>query len=136
MPAENSETTGEGGLRVLIVDDDAANAQTTGWMVELFEFDYRIALTAQDAVAAAEDFRPDVALLDIGMPDMNGFDLCRKLQTVAGCEACVFVAQTGWDNQAYRDRAAEAGFSHYLLKPFTLDELENILRQVRPGDRD
>ena len=129
MPAENSEETGEGGLRVLIVDDNAANAQTTGWMVELFARDYRIAITASDAIAVAEDFRPHVALLDIGMPDMNGFDLCKKLRTMAGCEACVFVAQTGWDEQSYRDRAAEAGFSHYLLKPFSLDQLESVLRQ-------
>lgn len=133
MPAENSETTGEGGLRVLIVDDNTANAQTTGWMVELFNHDYRLAFNAAEAMAAVADFHPDVALLDIGMPDMNGFDLCSKLQTLAGCENCVFVAQTGWDSEAYRERANEAGFSHYLLKPFSLDQLESVLR---PGDRD
>ena len=117
-------------LRVLIVDDSYANAETTGWMVELFGYDYRLAGGAAEALAVAETFRPDVALLDIGLPDINGFELCIRMQALPACKDCVFVAQTGWGENKYRERADEVGFHHYLLKPFDVETLETLLHDI------
>lgn len=130
MPSSHDAEAPAPSLRVLIVDDSLANAETTGWMVELFGHDYRLAASGAEALAMAESFRPDVALLDIGLPDMNGFDLCMRMQAVPACVDCVFIAQTGWGEQKYRDRANEVGFHHYLLKPFNVEVLEALLRGI------
>ncbi len=101
-------------------------------MVELFDHDYRIAFSAADALATAAAYRPNLAMLDIGLPDMNGFDLCQALQGGPGGRDCVYIAQTGWDEPSYRERAVDAGFSEYLLKPFSVEKLEAVLNKFHP----
>ncbi len=119
-----------GAPRVLIVDDNAPAAQTTGWMVEMMGFDYHLAHTPEAGISAAADYRPDLVLLDIGLPGMNGFDLCTRLRALPELAGSTFVAQTGWAGEEYRRRAAEAGFDHFLVKPVAMETLEALLKDV------
>jgi len=120
-------------LRILIVDDNEAAAQTTGWMVEMMGYDYRLAVTPEVAIAGAGGYAPHVILLDIGLPGMNGFDLCRVLRALPALAGTVFIAQTGWARDDYRQRAFEAGFQEYLVKPLDFDDLAETLKGISDG---
>ena len=117
-------------MRILIVDDNAPAAQTTGWMVEMMGFDYKMAHTPEAALEAAPAYKPDVVMLDIGLPGMNGFDLCVILRGLPDLAGSVFIAETGWAQEEYRHRAAAAGFDHFLVKPVALETLEALLKDV------
>ena len=130
MSASGEAPAEPGALRVLIVDDNAPAAQTTGWMVEMMGYGYRLAHTPEAGIESAIDYRPDVVLLDIGLPGMNGFDLCVKLKALPELAGSVFIAQTGWAQEEYRQRAAVAGFDHFLVKPVALETLEALLQDV------
>ena len=119
-------------LRVLIVDDNAAAAQTTGWMVEMMDCVFQLAHSPEDALKTV-DYRPHVALLDIGLPGMDGFDLCKAMRAVPEFADTIFVAQTGWEGDSYRRRADEAGFHHYLVKPVPYEKLESVIADIRAG---
>jgi DNA-binding response OmpR family regulator len=118
-------------LRVLIVDDNVAAAQTTGWMIETADVEYRLAHNATDALAVAADYCPQVALLDIGLPGMNGFDLCAALRAMPTLSDTIYIAQTGWDREDYRVRAQSVGFDHYLIKPVPMEALHTLLKTVQ-----
>ena len=126
-----------GALRILIVEDNEAAAQTTGWMVEMVGCDYQLATTSREALTLVDAYDPEVIMMDIGLPDMNGFDLCRVLRSKSNLDESIFIALTGWSSDAYRDRALQAGFDYYLIKPIPLDSLENLLldliNRFRPG---
>ncbi len=96
-------------------------------------YDYRMAHTPEAGIEAAGDYRPDVVLLDIGLPGMNGFDLCARMRTLPELAGAVFIAQTGWAQEEYRQRAAEAGFDHFMVKPVALESLEALLKAVEAG---
>lgn len=117
-------------LRVLIVDDNAAAAQTTGWMVEMMDCEFQLSHSPQEALAAG-GYAPDIALLDIGLPGMDGFDLCKAMRALPEFARTVFVAQTGWEGESYRRRADEAGFHHYLVKPVPYEMLEGLIADIR-----
>ena len=119
-------------LRVLIVDDNAAAAQTTGWMVEMMDCVFELAHSPEDALKTP-NYRPHVALLDIGLPGMDGFDLCKAMRAVPEFADTIFVAQTGWEGDSYRRRADEAGFHHYLVKPVPYEKLESVIADIRAG---
>ncbi|MGZ3306455.1 MAG: ATP-binding response regulator, partial [Asticcacaulis sp.] len=118
--APQAETPGEAAgeqLRILVVEDNEALAQTTGWMVEMLGHDYRLAHNAADALAVAADYLPDVVIMDIGLPGMNGYDLCVRMNQEPHLADTVFIAQTGWGQDEHRQRAREAGFVHHMVKP-------------------
>ncbi|ESQ85988.1 hypothetical protein AEAC466_02040 [Asticcacaulis sp. AC466] len=114
-------------LRVLIVEDNLAAAQTTGWMIEELGHDYHMVHSAEQAIEEAASYAPDIALLDISLPGLDGFELCQALRALPDFERTVFVAQTGWAGDTFRHRAAEAGFHHYIAKPFVIETLMTIL---------
>jgi signal transduction histidine kinase len=121
----------EGGLRILIVEDNDALAQTTGWMVEMLGHDYRLAANAADALTTAADYRPNVVMMDIGLPGMNGYDLCAAMRAEPQLKDTIFIAQTGWGQDEHRQRAKEAGFHHHMVKPLYLEALDQLLRQIQ-----
>ncbi len=109
--------------RILVVDDNLDAAELLG---EILQLDGHATWLAQDAHAgldAARRFRPDVAILDIGMRGMNGFDLARAMRADPGLTGIRLVALTGWANADYRQRAREAGFDAYLVKPVGIEDL-------------
>jgi CheY-like chemotaxis protein len=102
-------------LRILIVEDYPDTATTMAELLTGLGHDCRIAATGQEARSIAEAFEAEFALVDIGLPDVSGYDLLRDLQTRYASQPPYFVALTGWQ-EAFR-HAVEAGFDHCLLKP-------------------
>jgi CheY-like chemotaxis protein len=84
------------------------------------------------AADAARWFRPDLAVLDIGMPRLNGYEAARRIRAEAGGRSVVLVALTGWGQDEDRRRAAEAGFDRHLTKPVDPAELEKLLADLAP----
>ena len=83
------------------------------------------------ALKAVESFTPDLVMLDIGMPGMNGYDLCAALRKKRALAPAIFVAQTGWGQPSHIQRSKEAGFDHHLVKPLDLSDLERIVAEAR-----
>lgn len=118
-------------LRVLVVDDNHASAQTMGWMIELLGHDVRLAHDGQSAIETAKDFLPQVVLLDIGLPGKNGYEVCEQMKTLPELQKTLFIAQTGWGQDEHRKRSQEAGFQHHLVKPVSIQTLEPLLASVK-----
>jgi PAS domain S-box-containing protein len=112
--------------RILVVEDheDAANA--TGMLLELLGYQVRVALDGESALNCARTFRPQVALLDLGLPDMHGHELLRVLKA-QGLAATRFIALSGRSEPEDETQAFAAGFNHYLVKPLDLERLKLLL---------
>jgi signal transduction histidine kinase len=128
-PAEEQPSLEAGQLKILIVDDNLESARTTGWMMEIIGHEPILAHDGIEAVEAAKKERPDVILLDIGLPGKSGYDVCRELRNEPCCKDTLIVAQTGWGQKRDRELAQEAGFNHYLVKPVALDDISKLLEQ-------
>lgn len=122
------------GLRVLVADDNSDNVETLAMMLELHGHEVATARDGIEALAAAQRFRPQVALLDLGMPAMNGYELCRALRALPfGSDVCV-VAITGWGQDEDRRRTGESGFDHHLVKPVDFADIARLLEgYARPA---
>lgn len=114
-------------LKVLIVDDNAASAETIGWAVEMLGHEVRILHDSMAAQSFARAYRPDAVILDIGMPGMDGHELCRRLKAMPECAQALYIAQTGWGQEEHRRQSQAAGFRHHLVKPIDMKELERLL---------
>lgn len=117
-------------LSILVVDDNPDSAQTLSWMLELFGHDVRSAHDGATALRLATEMTPRVVLLDIGLPGMDGYELCRRMRALPALRDTVFAAQTGWDNPDHRRLSREAGFAHHLIKPVALETLRELLATV------
>ncbi|MFN3649780.1 MAG: ATP-binding protein [Armatimonadota bacterium] len=113
--------------RVLIVDDNRDAVETAAELVSLWNYEVRTAGSGFEALAAAAEFRPDVVLLDIGMPVMDGFEVARRLREHPATSASRLVALTGYGQEEDRQRTAAAGFSDHLTKPLEPALLERLL---------
>jgi len=120
----------EGKLRILVVDDNEALAQTLGWMIELLGHDVKTLCEAKEALETAKSFLPDVIMLDIGLSGMSGYELCRKMQAEPSLKNSVFIAQTGWGQQEHQERSREAGFDQHLVKPVSIETLEQLFKST------
>ena len=129
------ETPTMRALKVLVVDDMPDVAQTVGWLLEEIGHDYRLVHDGRRAVDAAKDYRPDVILLDIGLPGMDGYQVCRALRQIPMFENTPIIAQTGWGQNQDKTLAAESGFTLHLTKPVPLEELETTLSTLAPAQR-
>ncbi len=116
------------GSRILVVDDSVDSAETLGELLKIWGYDVRLAHDGPGAVAAARDYRPEVVLLDIGLPEMDGFAVAAQLRE-EGIGGRMLVALTGYGEQKDRDRAQQAGFDHHLVKPIDPDTLQKLLAQ-------
>jgi signal transduction histidine kinase len=113
--------------RVLIADDDADSTETLRVLLQMAGHEVRTASNGQKAVEAAEQFHPDVALLDIGMPELNGYEVAARIRAQPDGRSVLLLALTGWGQDTDRQRAADAGFDHHITKPADLEMLERIL---------
>jgi PAS domain S-box-containing protein len=114
-------------LRVLVVDDNEDAAETLAMTLELHGCDVKTAATAARALDMLPGFAPAVALLDIGLPDMNGYELARRVRELPAGTGITLIATTGWGQQKDRERAFAAGFDHHLTKPIDFDLLRSYL---------
>jgi PAS domain S-box-containing protein len=112
-----------GGQRVLVVDDNRDSAESLAMMLRLSGYDVHKAYDGLAAVEVAAQLRPDVILLDIGLPSLNGYDVCRRIRQQAGSSAALIVALTGWGQDGDKRRSAEAGFDGHMVKPVNLGGL-------------
>ncbi len=134
QPGSGSRTSGPGAVagarrRILVVDDNRDAAESLGMMLTLMGNEVRTAHDGLAAVEAAEAYRPEMILLDIGLPKMNGYDACRHIRGQAWANGTVIVALTGWGQEEDRRRSQEAGFDHHLVKPVDVDDLTKLLSQ-------
>jgi DNA-binding response OmpR family regulator len=113
--------------RVLVVDDYPDAAETTCILLSLLGHDCRFATCAEDALIEAGRFEPDVAILDIGLPDLSGFDLARELRQRFAGKPLYLAALTGWGQPEDRVKAFAAGFDHHVLKPADQQKLQAII---------
>ncbi len=113
--------------RILIADDNQDAAESLGTLLELSGHEVRVAHLGRDALALAQVFRPDTALLDIGMPDLSGYELAQALRQEVWAASIQLIALTGWGQEEDRRRALEAGFDYHLTKPVDPDQLETLI---------
>jgi PAS domain S-box-containing protein len=123
--AESSPPTGS--RRVLVVDDNHDSAESMAILVEIWGHEVRTAHDGPAALALAAEYRPDVVLLDIGLPGMSGYEVAKRLQELPGLERAILVAVTGYGQQSDRERTREAGFDHHLVKPVKPTHLQELL---------
>ncbi len=113
--------------RVLVVDDNVDSATTLGMLLELMGHEVRVTHDGESALAAAPEFAPEIVLLDIGLPGMDGYEVARRLRQMPALNGAVLVAQTGWGQEEDRRRSQQAGFQHHLVKPIDPDALNAVL---------
>ena len=116
--------------RILVADDNVDSAKTLAKLLELLGNDVATAKDGLQAVEAAEAFRPDVILLDIGMPKLNGYEAARRIRGREWSQHTMLVALTGWSQEDDRKRSSEAGFDHHLVKPVEVAVLMKLLAGV------
>jgi PAS domain S-box-containing protein len=129
-PARAVESPGPGALRVLIADDNRDSAESLGMLLELSGHEIYLAHTGLDALAMAAEKKPDVALLDIGMPGMDGYQVAANIRREAWGAGMTLIAITGWGQEDNKRMARAAGFDHHLTKPMDSAALESILATV------
>jgi CheY-like chemotaxis protein len=116
--------------RVLIADDNHDAAVSLSMLLQSLGHETRVAHDGIEALAEAELFHPEVVLLDIGMPRLNGYETARRIRSRAWAANTQIVAVTGWGQETDRHRAREAGFHRHLVKPADLDALIDIMSRV------
>ena len=122
-------------LRVMVVDDNEDARITLGWMLRLGGCEVLELGSGAEALEQAPSFGPDIAVLDLGMPEMDGMTLARRLRETMGERAPSLIALTGFGQPADRTRARQAGFDAYLVKPVGPEELERTIERLRAGER-
>jgi len=114
-------------LRVLIADDNRDAAQSLSWLLQLQGHETRLAFDGDEALAAYDDFAPDICLLDIGMPRRSGNQVARQIRGRDGGQRPLLVAITGWGQAHDRAHARDAGFDDHLTKPVDVEQLNRLL---------
>jgi two-component system CheB/CheR fusion protein len=116
--------------RILIVDDNHDAAQSLALLLELTGHETQAAHDGLQALEMAEQFRPHVVLLDIGLPKISGHEVCRRIRDEAWGKPMKLIALTGWGQDEDRRQSTEAGFDHHMVKPLDLPVLEKLLAQA------
>ena len=114
--------------RVLVVDDNEDAADSLATLLGVMGYEVRVAYDGPEAIEAADEFHPAVALLDIGLPRMSGYDIARHIRGTQGNKV-LLVAITGWGQDDDRRRAREAGFDHHFTKPADFEVLIELIEQ-------
>jgi PAS domain S-box-containing protein len=118
------------GLRVIVADDNKDAADALAMLLELSGHEVRVAHGGRAALSFAQTFRPDVAILDIGMPDLSGYDVAAQLRREPWGESILLIALTGWGRDDDRQRARAAGFDHHMTKPVNPEKLEALISKA------
>jgi PAS domain S-box-containing protein len=126
----------DAGLKILVVDDSQDAADTCATVLELSGHEVQTAYSGRRALELARTFRPHALLLDIGLPDVNGYELARTIRAAPWGGGMVLIAVTGWGQSKDRRRALEAGFDHHLTKPIAAETLESLLQSLDRSEPD
>lgn len=117
------------GSRILVVDDNKDSADTLGMLLRLMGNEIRTAYDGLEAIQMAESFRPDLVLLDIGLPKINGYDVARHIRQQPWGHEMILVALTGWGQDEDKRSSRDAGFNFHLVKPLEIAALERLLAE-------
>lgn len=117
----------EAPRRVLIIDDNLSSAETTARILQLIGHEVAVANDGEAGLAKAREWRPEIILLDLGMPGLSGFEVCEELRADETLRNVRLIAQTGWGQESDRQRTRAAGFDHHLTKPVDFQELTALL---------
>ncbi len=118
--------------KVLIVDDNVDAAQSAGWLMEKLGYSIELAHDGVSALDKALALRPEIILLDIGLPGRNGYEVCRELRKHPDFKHTLIIAQTGWGQKRDKDMAQLAGFDHHLTKPLSLESIAYVIGKGLP----
>ncbi len=118
-------------LRVMVVDDNRDSADSLRMLLTALGNEAQTAYDGQSALALATEWRPELIVLDIGLPSMSGYDVARRLRTAPETADAVIVALTGYGSESDRHRSAEAGFDDHLVKPVDMTRLDELLARTR-----
>jgi PAS domain S-box-containing protein len=116
--------------RILVVDDNRDAAQALKLLLETDGHEVRVAADGAGGLALARQYKPEVALLDIGLPSMDGYELARRMREEPALEGTLLVAVTGYGQMHDRARASASGFNHHLVKPVEFSALQRLLRET------
>src|SRR5258706_5127563 len=120
--------------RILVADDNSDAASSLGMLLEMMGHEVCIVHDGVEAVAKASTFGPDIILLDLGMPQLNGYEACSRIRAQPSNKGTLIVALTGWTQDDKKQRSQQAGFDLHLIKPVELPALEKLLREY-PANR-
>jgi two-component system, sensor histidine kinase len=117
-----------GSHRILLADDNIDFVNSMAGILSSLGHTIHVAYDGAEALAASKHFSPSFAFLDIGLPKMNGYELAKSLRLSPAGSSCILIAVTGWGQAKDKQRAFEAGFDHHLVKPVSLEQIQEILR--------
>ncbi|WOD17033.1 hybrid sensor histidine kinase/response regulator [Paraburkholderia kirstenboschensis] len=133
QPKETAEALGLSPVRLLLVDDNRDALMSLGILLELEGHDVTTASNGRDAIRLMAEVRPEVAIVDVGMPDVDGFDVARAVRADGTLSDITLVALTGYAAESDKSRALAAGFDYHLTKPLSLEKLQYILANRTEG---
>ena len=116
--------------RILVADDNQDAATSMAMLLRLMNNEVRTAHDGIEAVEVAEAFRPQVILIDVGMPRLNGYEATRRIREQPWGKPIAIIALTGWGQESDKERSHEAGCDGHLVKPINFSDLENLLAEL------
>jgi DNA-binding response OmpR family regulator len=119
------------GFRILVVDDNHDSALSLAMMLSIMGHETRTAHDGESAVETAETFLPEVILLDIGLPKLNGYEVAQRIREQAWGASMFLIAVTGWGQDEDRQRSSEVGLNVHMVKPVEPAALERLLAELR-----
>lgn len=119
-------------LRVLVVDDNRDAALSLSVLLNAWGHAARVAHDGEQALELSRVFKPQVVLLDVGLPTMHGYEVALRLRKIPACQACLLIAVTGWGQDADRAQSRAAGINHHLVKPVEPEALHALLATYEP----
>jgi CheY-like chemotaxis protein len=131
--ARPSQTTGNGARRILVVDDDRDLARSMEMALTSMGNEVRTAHDGDEALQVAAEFRPQAVAIDVSLPTMSGFDVVQQLRKETWGEKIIAIALTGWTQDEVRQRALDAGFDHFVVKPVEAALLTELSSAGRPS---
>jgi DNA-binding response OmpR family regulator len=114
------------GRRVLVVDDTAGAAKITARLMELLGYEVEVAHAGRSAIEQSRTFRPEIVMLDVTLPDMDGYEVAGELRLLSETKDALIVALTGHSDESHRIRALAAGFDEFLVKPADVNLLKDL----------
>jgi CheY-like chemotaxis protein len=124
----------EGGKRVLVVDDNADAAESIAVLLRIEGHEVKTVMDAMQALACIEDFAPQAAVVDIGLPGMNGYELAESIRANRALAQPLLIALTGYGQAEDFDRSRDAGFDHHFVKPADLKAIQAAINGELSGD--
>lgn len=122
-------------FRILVVDDNHDSALSLAMMLSIMGHETRTAHDGESALATAEAFLPDVVLLDIGLPKLNGYEVAQKIRQQPWGTSMFLIAVTGWGQEEDRQRSSEVGLNVHMVKPVEASALEKLLAELARDGR-